>query len=183
MKSSVAVLFAVWCVTWCAAAPGAPAADNFELGKWIFNFPDDSIRFSKTNLKSTLVAPVFESWRNVFKRVLKHVDAEDHLLIQHLADSVDGIEKAVIAKDLQGIVKVYEGILPDAKRLLPHFKQARLREVFDLSIHHVEDLVKQLKAPDAHIDHVNAFLRKIVAQSSILLKEILIEVQENAAKP
>lgn len=41
MKSSVAVLFAVWCVTLCAAAPSEPpsepasepASDHFELGK------------------------------------------------------------------------------------------------------------------------------------------------------
>lgn len=98
-----------------------------------------------------------------------------------MADSVDEIEKAVLSKDLKQIVQVYERILPGAKSLVPHFKHPRLREVFLVSIHHVEDLLEQLKSPNAHFDHVNAFLQNIVAQSGILLKEILIEVNEQAA--
>lgn len=67
--------------------------------------------------------------------------------------------------------------MPEARRILPHFKHPRLREVFANSIKHVEALLAQLKAPNAHISHVHAFLQKIVAESTVLLKEILIETE------
>lgn len=98
-----------------------------------------------------------------------------------MADSVDEIEKAVYEENLPEIVRVYERILPAARNIQSQFKHPRLREVFSQTIRHVEDLVQQLKSPKAHIDHVNEFLRKVVVQSTILLEEILIEVQEQAA--
>lgn len=98
-----------------------------------------------------------------------------------MADSVNEIEKAVLSKDLPEITKVYKRILPGAQQLLPHFKNERLREVFEQSIHHVEDLLQQLEASDATYDHVEGFLRKIVAQSTILLQEVFVEAAEEAA--
>lgn len=112
---------------------------------------------------------------------MKHVPTEDHEFVAKLGASVADIEKAVLAKDLPTIAHVYEDILPGAKNLLSHFKHPRLKEVFAASIHHVEDLLQQLKSPDANMDHVNLFLKKVVEQSTVLLKEILVEVQEEVA--
>lgn len=94
-----------------------------------------------------------------------------------MAASVGETERAYHSKNLPEIVRIYDRILPLARSLLPHFKHPRLREVFANSIHQVEELLVQLKAPNAHINHVNAFLKSIVAQSTILLNEILVEAE------
>lgn len=118
------------------------------------------------------VAPVFESWRIILKKISKHIDAEVHPLIEHLTASVDDIEMAVRAKDLKETVRVYRRILPMAKQLLPYFRNDRLRDVFYLSIQLVEDSVEDLESPNATFNSVNAFLDKVIKQSSIFSRKL-----------
>lgn len=111
------------------------------------------------------------------KKVEKHLDANHHPALQQLAKSIDDVEKAVLSQNIKEIVRVYDKLLPAAKKLVPEFKHPRLREVFAESIRHVEELLVKLKSQDSHFGHVNEFLRKILAQSTVLLKEILVDVQ------
>lgn len=110
------------------------------------------------------------------KRIEKHLDVKHHPELLKLVNSIDDTEKAFLSKDVNEIVRVYDKVLPAAKKLLPEFKHPRLRAVFADTIKHVEELVAKLKSADNHFDHVNEFLRKILAQSTILLKEVLVDV-------
>lgn len=94
-----------------------------------------------------------------------------------MLDSIDRVENAVLSRDIPGIINVYEEILPTGKKLLPYFKNPRLRKIFGETVNHVEELLAKLKAEAKDFSHVKIFLQKILAQSTILLGEILIETE------
>lgn len=110
------------------------------------------------------------------KKIEKHIDAQHHPAVQKLAKSIDDIEKAVLSQNIDEIVRVYEELLPASKKLLPEFKNPRLRQTFADTIKYVEELLVKLKSEDKNFGHVNEFLRKILGQSTTLLSEILVEV-------
>lgn len=111
-------------------------------------------------------------------RIKNNMDVEHHPWIQQLTDSIDKTEKAVLSRNIAEIIRVYDEALPVARKYVPHFQNARIRGIFAKTINHVEELLVKLRSEDANLGYVDEFLRKVLAQSTILLGEILIEVEK-----